>query len=104
MGPNRRAQERERAAARAAAEAKRAEAERKAIAEADRIVAIGMPVEEFIALAKVATSNKLRANHYATADRYLRLAEAEPTMTTRTLFRITAKSRSPRPQRPKHTP
>jgi hypothetical protein len=37
--------------------------------------------EECIALAKVATSNKLRANHYATADRYLRLAEAEPTMT-----------------------
>ena len=34
MAPNRRAQERERAAARAAAEAKRAEAERKAIAEA----------------------------------------------------------------------
>ena len=33
MGPNRRAQERERAAARAAAEAKRAEAERKTIAE-----------------------------------------------------------------------
>jgi hypothetical protein len=30
MGPNKRAQERERAAARAAAEAKRAEAERKA--------------------------------------------------------------------------
>jgi hypothetical protein len=40
MGPNRRAQERERAAARAAAEAKRAEAERKAIAEAGKIVAI----------------------------------------------------------------
>src|SRR6202011_1504410 len=40
MGPNRRAQERERAAARAAAEAKRTEAERKAIAEAERIVAI----------------------------------------------------------------
>jgi hypothetical protein len=40
MGPNRRAQERERAAARAAAEVKRAEAERKAIAEAERIVAI----------------------------------------------------------------
>jgi hypothetical protein len=40
MGPNRRAQERERAAARAAAEAKRADAERKAIAEAERIVAI----------------------------------------------------------------
>jgi hypothetical protein len=40
MGPNRRAQERERAAARAAAEAKRAEAERKAIAEAQKIVAI----------------------------------------------------------------
>ena len=36
MGPNRRAQERERAAARAAAEAKRAEAERKTIAEAQR--------------------------------------------------------------------
>ena len=40
MGPNRRAQERERAAARAAVEAKRAEAERKAIAEAEKIVAI----------------------------------------------------------------
>jgi hypothetical protein len=38
--------------------------------------------EECIALAKVATSNKLRANHYATADRYLRLAEAEPTVTS----------------------
>ena len=34
MGPNRRGQERERAAARAAAEAKRAETEREAIAEA----------------------------------------------------------------------
>src|SRR5262245_53303434 len=40
MGPNRRAQERERAAARAAEEAKRREAERKAIAEAEKIVAI----------------------------------------------------------------
>jgi hypothetical protein len=40
MGPNRRAQERERAAAEAAAEAKRAEAERKAIADAQKIVAI----------------------------------------------------------------
>ena len=40
MGPNRRTQERERAAARAAAEAKCAEAERKAIAEAQKIVAI----------------------------------------------------------------
>jgi hypothetical protein len=39
MGPNRRAQERERAAARAE-EAKRAEAERKAAAEAHKIVAI----------------------------------------------------------------
>ena len=39
-GPNRRAEERGRAAARAAAEAKRAEAERKAIAEAEKIVAI----------------------------------------------------------------
>ena len=39
-GTQSRAQERERAAARAAAEAKRAEAERKAIAEAERIVAI----------------------------------------------------------------
>jgi hypothetical protein len=37
--------------------------------------------EECIALAKGATSNKLRADHYATADRYLRLAEAEPTVT-----------------------
>jgi hypothetical protein len=40
MGPNRRAQGRERAAAEAAAKAKRAEAERKAIAEALKIVAI----------------------------------------------------------------
>jgi hypothetical protein len=40
MGPNRRAQERERAAARAAEEAKRAEAERKARADAQNIVAI----------------------------------------------------------------
>ena len=40
MGPNRRAQERERAATRAAAEAKRAEAERKAVAYAQKIVAI----------------------------------------------------------------
>jgi hypothetical protein len=40
MGPNCRAQERERAAARAAAEAKRAESERKAIADAQKIVAI----------------------------------------------------------------
>ena len=40
MGPNRRAQERERAAALAAEKAKRAEAERKAIADAQKIVAI----------------------------------------------------------------
>jgi len=40
MGPNRRAQERERAAVRAAEEAKRAEAERKAIADAQKIVSI----------------------------------------------------------------
>jgi hypothetical protein len=40
MGPNRRAQERERAAVRAVAEAKRAEAERKAIADAQKIVSI----------------------------------------------------------------
>jgi hypothetical protein len=40
MGPNRRAQERERAAARAAAEAKRVEAGRKALADAQKIVAI----------------------------------------------------------------
>jgi hypothetical protein len=40
MGPNRRAQERERAAARATEEAKRAAAERKAIADAQKIVAI----------------------------------------------------------------
>jgi hypothetical protein len=37
--------------------------------------------EECVALAKEATSNKLRAHHYATADRYLRLAEAEPMVT-----------------------
>ena len=40
MGPNRRAQERERAAAKAAEAAKRAEAERKAAAEAQKIVEI----------------------------------------------------------------
>jgi hypothetical protein len=40
MGPNRRAQERERAAARAVANAKRVEAERKAVADAQKIVAI----------------------------------------------------------------
>lgn len=40
MGPNRRAQERERAAARAAEEAKRVEAERKGAAEAQKIVEI----------------------------------------------------------------
>ena len=40
MGPNRRAQERERAAARAAAEGRRAEAARKSIADAQKIVAI----------------------------------------------------------------
>jgi hypothetical protein len=40
MGPNRRAQEREGAAARAAEEAKSAEAERKAVADAQKIVAI----------------------------------------------------------------
>jgi hypothetical protein len=41
MGPNRRAQEREAAAARAAEEAKRAEAERKATADAQKIVGSG---------------------------------------------------------------
>jgi hypothetical protein len=40
MGPNRRAQDRERAAAEAAAKAKRTEARRKAVAEAQKIVAI----------------------------------------------------------------
>jgi hypothetical protein len=40
-----------------------------------------LQAEECIALAKVATSNKMRAQHYATAERYLRLAEAEPTVT-----------------------
>ena len=40
MGPNRRAQKRDRAAASAAAEAKRAEAERKAIVDAQKVVAI----------------------------------------------------------------
>jgi hypothetical protein len=38
--PNRRAQEREQAAAHAAAEAKRAEAERKAIVDAQKVVAV----------------------------------------------------------------
>jgi hypothetical protein len=40
MGPNRRAQERERAAAEATAKVKRSEAERKAIADAHKIVAM----------------------------------------------------------------
>ena len=40
MGPNRRSQDRERAAAERAAKAKRAEVERKAVAEAQKIVAI----------------------------------------------------------------
>jgi hypothetical protein len=40
MGPNRRAQDRERAAALAAERAKRVEADRKAVAEAQKIVAI----------------------------------------------------------------
>jgi len=40
MGPNRRARERERAATEAAAKAKRAEAERRAVAEAQKVVAI----------------------------------------------------------------
>jgi len=40
MGPNRRAQERERAAAEVAARAKRTEAERKAIADAKKVVEI----------------------------------------------------------------
>jgi hypothetical protein len=39
-GPNRRAQDRQRAAAEAAARAKRAEAERKAVTDAQKIVAI----------------------------------------------------------------
>jgi len=40
MGPNRRAQKRERAAALAAAKAKRAEAERKAVPEEQKLVAL----------------------------------------------------------------
>jgi hypothetical protein len=40
VGPNRRAQDRERAATEAAIKAKRAEAERKTVAEAQKIVAI----------------------------------------------------------------
>jgi hypothetical protein len=40
MGPNRRAQERERAVARAAGHANRAEAERRRFAEAEKIVGI----------------------------------------------------------------
>ena len=40
MGPNRRAQERERAAAQAAERAKRAEVERKVVADAQKIVPI----------------------------------------------------------------
>ena len=43
MESNRRAQERERAAVRAAAEAKRADAGRKTIAEAQKVVASGPP-------------------------------------------------------------
>ena len=46
--------------------------------------------EECIALAKAATSNKLRARHYATAERYRRLAEAEPTVNNQDAARIPA--------------
>jgi hypothetical protein len=51
VGPNRRAQERERAAARAAKEAKRAEAERKAIAEAPRYLFVCQRAGSYGALA-----------------------------------------------------
>jgi hypothetical protein len=34
-------------------------------------------VAECIELAKAATSNEIRSHHYAIADHYLRLAEAE---------------------------
>jgi hypothetical protein len=31
--------------------------------------------DQYVAMAKAATSNKMRAHHYAAAERYLRLAE-----------------------------
>jgi hypothetical protein len=46
--------------------------------EADRYL---RQAEECIALAKEATSNKMRAHYYAAAERYLCLAEAELTVT-----------------------
>jgi hypothetical protein len=39
--------------------------------------------EECVALAKAAMSNKLRAQHYAAAERYLKLAEADAKLTRR---------------------
>jgi hypothetical protein len=39
--------------------------------------------EESIALAKAAISNKARAQHYAAAERYLSLAEAETKVASR---------------------
>jgi len=39
--------------------------------------------EEAIALAKAAISNKARAQHYAAAERYLSLAEAEAKLASR---------------------
>ena len=49
MGPNRRAQKRQRAAARAAEAAKRAYAQHKALADAQKIVAIwGRPLDVFL--------------------------------------------------------
>jgi hypothetical protein len=52
MGPNRRAQELERAAARAAAEARRAEAERRTPADAQKVVAIDRPAHARPALGR----------------------------------------------------
>jgi hypothetical protein len=39
--------------------------------------------EECVAMAKAAIGNKIRAHHYATAEHYLKLAEAEAELANR---------------------
>ena len=49
----------------------------------DRAEQYRQRAEELVALAKAATGNKIRANHYASAVRYLQLAEAESKLAVR---------------------
>ena len=49
----------------------------------DRAEQYRQRAEEFAALAEAETSNKIRANHYASAVRYLQLAEAKSKLAAR---------------------